>query len=494
MALAMTHEEVLADLTRREVHSYKQLPILVFHIQTKWRDEPRPRAGLIRVREFIMKDSYSLDATQDGLDDQYRAQYQAYFNIFRRCGLEVLAVKSDPGTMGGSLSHEFIYPTPIGEDTILVCNACGYHANQQIAQSRILAVGSDDLKQIEKVFTPACASIQNLADFLAISKNHTARAVFFIATLLEGGDLVEKFIFSVIRGDLDLNEAKLARVIHAIDLRPANEAEILSIGAVPGFASPINLPPGTRPGSASIVVVDGSITISPNLVAGANVQDYHLLNVNFPRDYKADIIADIACAKPGSACICCGEPLSGIRGIEVGNIFQLGTRYSDAVGCSYSDKDGKLKPIVMGSYGIGIGRLLACIAEEHHDIKGLIWPVTVAPYHVHMISLTYKNDDKIRVMADELHEKLTNAGIDVLYDDRHESPGIKFNDADLIGIPIRLTVSESALKRGGVELKLRNSSEESIVSADTIPAHVMSLLRRLDAGIQDNIKSVIYTV
>jgi prolyl-tRNA synthetase len=341
MVIAMTHEEVVSQLLRSEVHSYKQLPRLVYHLQTKWRDDPRPRAGLIRVREFTMKDSYSLDTDLDGLDFQYRNHYQAYFNIYHRCGLDVIAVRSDAGMMGGQLAHEFMYLTPIGEDTLLLCEACGYTANRQVARFQKTVSTPEPLKLLEKVHTPGCKTIEDLAHFLDMPTSRTAKAVFFIATVPEGEESTEKFIFAVIRGDMELNETKLANAVRASDLRPATEEEILAVGAQAGYASPIGLlkpidAPQEKAQTPMLqIVVDDSIPNSVNLIAGANEIDTHLLNTNFPRDYTADIVTDIAAAGEGAACPECSHPMRQARGVEVGNSFKLGTRYSDSFGCTY---------------------------------------------------------------------------------------------------------------------------------------------------------------
>jgi prolyl-tRNA synthetase len=489
MVLAMTHEEVVADLVRREVQSYKHLPRLIYHIQTKFRDEPRPRAGLIRVREFTMKDSYSLDTGWDGLDKQYRLHYQAYFNIYHRCGLPVIAVKSDTGMMGGKLAHEYMYLTSIGEDTLILCDACHYSANRQVARFQKSPAAPEELKPIQKVHTPGCKSIEDLANFLGLPNSRTAKAVFFMAQIPEGEELTEKFIFAVIRGDMELNETKLANAVHARDLRPATEDEIKAIGAEPGFASPVGLKDKS---SQFLIVVDDSIQASPNLVAGANESDYHLLNTNIPRDYSADILTDIAAADEGHACPECGKPLRATRGVEVGNIFKLGTRYSDSLGCTFLDKDGQSKPVIMGSYGIGVGRLLACVAEENHDDHGLIWPVTIAPYQVHLVLLRGKGTPEAEETANHLYKDLRAAGVDVLYDDRDESPGVKFNDADLIGLPIRLTVSERALAQGGVEMKLRSKPEKIIISLNELGARIRSELAALEAKINATVLPVEY--
>jgi prolyl-tRNA synthetase len=492
VVLAMTHEEVLADLVRREVQSYKQLPRLIYHIQTKFRDEPRPRAGLIRVREFTMKDSYSLDADWEGLERQYRAHYQAYFDVFRRCGLPVAAVRSDVGMMGGKLAHEFMYLNAIGEDTVVRCPKCGYIANRQVARFRKPAAEKEPPGALEKIKTPACRSIEDLAAFLGVPKAKTAKAVFFMAQVPAGEEWREQFVFAVVRGDMELNETKLANEVKARDLRPATEEEIMAIGAVPGFASPTGLKGKGERERGFLVVVDDSIPTSPNLVAGANEADYHLLNTNYGRDYAADIVADIAAAAEGSACADCGGPLEAVRGVEVGNIFQLGTRYSDSLGCTFLDRDGQARPVVMGSYGIGTGRLLACIAEEHHDEQGLAWPVSVAPYQVHLVLLRGKMAPQAEETAERLYADLQAAGIEVLYDERDESPGVKFNDADLIGLPVRLTVSERALGQGGIEMKLREAAEKAVVPTAGTIARVREALQTLEAAIASTVTPVEY--
>ena len=485
MVLAMTHEEVVADLARREVQSYKQLPRLIYHIQTKFRDEPRSRAGLIRVREFTMLDSYSLDANWDGLDKQYRAHYQAYFNIYHRCGLPVIAVKSDSGIMGGKLAHEYMYLTPIGEDALILCDKCGYRANRQVARFQKTPAAVEELLPIQKVKTPECKSIEDLANFLQVVKAKTAKAVFFMATIPDGEELNEKFIFAVVRGDMELNETKLANAVGARDLRPATEDEIKVVGAVPGYASPVGL-------KNILVVADDVLPVSPNLVAGANEEGFHLLNTNLPRDYTADIVADIAAAEEDHACLECGSPLRMERGVEVGNIFKLGTRYSEALGCTFLDRDGQQKPIIMGSYGIGVGRLLACLAEEHHDEHGLIWPITIAPYAVYLVLLHGKVDSRAEGSALKLYSDLQAAGIEVLFDDREESPGVKFKDADLIGLPIRITVSERALAQGGVEFKLRARADKSVIPLDEATTHIQSEIAALFTEIKSKITTVEY--
>lgn len=459
MVLAMTHEEVVADLLRQEVQSHKQLPMMVYHIQTKWRDDPRPRAGLIRAREFTMKDSYSLDKDLDGLNKQYDAHYDAYFRIFNRCGLPALAVESDVGMMGGTGAHEYMYLTPIGEDTLLICDECDFSANQQVATFRKPAVAQEEQRDIEKVATPAAKTIAALAEFLGVPKSRTAKAVFLTATFLpeeEGGEETDKLVFAILRGDMELSEQKLFNAIGAKEMRPATEEEIEAVGATPGYASPVGLDQ-----SAFLCVVDDAIPNAANLVAGANEEGYHLLNTNVGRDYTADIITDIAAAQDGDLCTNCGAAMVSKRGVEIGNIFKLGTRYTAAMGANFTDENGKQQPVVMGSYGIGVGRLLACVVEEHNDENGIIWPITIAPYHVHIVTMRGGEE-----ASQQLYGDLNAAGVEVLWDDRDARPGVKFNDADLLGMPLRVTIGSRSLKNGGVEFKARHESESVIVPLD----------------------------
>lgn len=484
MVLAMTHEEVVADLVRREINSYKQLPKLVYQIQTKWRDEPRARAGLIRVREFTMKDSYSLDVDDKGLDEQYRAHYQAYFNIYRRAGIDVIAVASDTGMMGGKLAHEFMYVTPIGEDTLLICEETGYAANREVAKFQKPAAQPEDAAQLEKVETPDCKTIAELASFLNVPHAKTAKAVFLKATIQQPDGEVEKLVFAIVRGDMELNEIKLINAVGAKALRPATEDEISAVGAVPGYASPIGIQRDDV-----IVVVDDAIPSSPNLVAGANEAGYHLRNVNYDRDYKADIVADIVAARDGDRTPDGEGVLKAVRGVEVGNIFKLGTRYSDSLGATFLDADGQSCPVVMGSYGIGVGRLLACVVEGNHDDNGLNLPITIAPYHVHLVLLP---GDEPGPIAEKLYLELQSAGIEVLYDDRDERAGVKFNDADLIGVPLRLTVSGRSLNNGGVEFKRRGESDSSIISVDDVVSEMKDRISELHTEIQRRVVAEAY--
>lgn len=474
MVLAMTHEEVVSDLVRGLIKSYRQLPALIYHLQTKWRDDPRPRAGLIRVREFTMLDSYSLDADWSGLDAQYQAHYEAYFRIFKRCGVLTVAVQSDTGMMGGKMAHEYMYLSPIGEDSLLFCDVCGLSANRQVAKAHKPQPLQETLKAVEKVATPNASSIAELADFLHLPTSKTAKAVFFMAEVSDdAGGTRQEFIFSVVRGDYEANETKIANLVKAKEMRAATEDEIRKAGAVPGYASPVGL-------KNVKVIVDELIPVSPNLVAGANEIGYHLLNTNYGKNYTAEIVADITAVGEGDGCENCGAPLRLERGVEVGNIFKLGTRYSDSLGCTFTDPNGELHPVIMGSYGIGVGRLLACAAEEHHDDKGLIWPVSIAPYPVHIVVLPGRQVD-VQPAVEWLEQELTRVGLETLVDDREESAGVKFNDADLIGCPLRVTVSERALKNGGVELKKRSGGDAWIVPLEECSDVVRATLKEMEA-------------
>jgi prolyl-tRNA synthetase len=456
MVLAMTHEEVVTDLARSEINSYRQLPMLVYHIQTKWRDEPRSRGGLIRVREFTMKDSYSLDLDEAGLDAQYRNHWQAYERIFRRCGLEFVVVGADTGMMGGSASHEFMALSEHGEDIVLICPNGDYAANQEVARLRRDGATGEAPLPMAEVETPNTTTIQALAEFLGIPLAKTAKAVFFVG---ESG----RFVFAVIRGDLDVNETKLRKAAAEPTLTPATPEQIRAIGAEPGYGSPV----GTRD---ALIVVDESVRDTPNLMAGANRVGWHLRNVNLGRDYQADVVADIASAIAGSPCPVCGTPMRAERAIEVGNIFKLGDRYSEVFGATYLDAEGQSHPILMGCYGIGSGRVTATVVEQHHDGKGIRWPASVAPFHVALVSILSADDEAPALAADALYAELQAAGIEVLYDDRAERVGVKFNDADLIGCPIRVSVSARTLAKGEAEIKPRDAAEAAFVPlAEAVP-------------------------
>ncbi|MGB3330648.1 MAG: proline--tRNA ligase [Thermomicrobiales bacterium] len=468
MVLAMTHEEVVADIASTEINSYRQLPQIVYHLQTKFRDEPRARGGLIRVREFTMKDSYSLDVDEAGLEESYEQHAVAYDRIFTRLGLDFIKVGADVGMMGGSKSEEYMAFSPNGEDVLLICPNGDYAANREVATFQRDPVPAEDALPMEEVETPNATTIQALAEFLGIPVSRTAKAVFFMA----GSG---RFIFAVIRGDLEINETKLRNALKEAEIVPATAEQIRAIGAEPGYGSPVGV-------HDAWVIVDESIASSPNLVAGANKVGWHLKNVNLGRDFEANQVADIAAAAEGHRCPVCGEPMIARRAIEVGNIFKLGTRYSEALGATYLDAEGESHPIVMGSYGIGVGRGAATVVEQRYDDKGILWPMSIAPFHVSLLSIGA--DEPVIAATDELYAALTAAGIEVLYDDRTERPGVKFNDAELIGNPIRLSISKRTLEAGEVELRLRTASESEMVSRDTIVERVRGIVDEQMAALQ----------
>ncbi|MGA2367962.1 MAG: proline--tRNA ligase [Dehalococcoidia bacterium] len=461
LVIGPTHEEVITDLVRRTVQSYRDLPQMPYQIQNKFRDEPRPRGGLLRVREFFMKDLYSFDVDEAGLNQSYDKMIQAYKNIYSRCGLPTVMVEADSGAIGGKASHEFMLITESGEDEIIYCQKCDYAANTEKATSIKIANAPAKLLKVEEVSTPRLKAIDEVAGFLGVKPNQTLKSVFYVA---DGS-----VIFVVIRGDLEVNEIKLKNVIKCNDLHMASEAETREAGLVAGYASPIAI-------KNLKIIADDSITLGSNFVAGANKPDTHLKNVNYPRDFKADVITDIARAHAGDLCPRCQGELKTQRGIEVGHVFKLGTFLSERLGACYLDKDGSTKPIVMGTYGIGLGRLLAAAVEQNNDEKGILWPLPIAPYHLYLCPIKAQ-DTKVMSAAEKLYSDLTAAGIEVLFDDRQESPGIKFNDADLIGIPLRVVVSPRTLQSNSVEVKWRKEKQSQIMPLEGLVASLQAMLQ-----------------
>ena len=469
MVLALSHEEVVADLTAANVSSYRDLPRIVYQIQTKFRDEARSRGGLVRTREFTMKDSYSLDRDQAGLERAYIAHFHAYFKIAARAGIPVVAVLSDVGMMGGHLAHEFIYLTDDGEDTLVFCDNCGYAANQEVAASALPEPETEAERELEEVETPGAATVAELAAFLKVDPSRIAKSVAFMAELERGQK--PQLVLALVPGQSEVNLARLRNATVAVELRAATPDEVKRAGGVPGYMSPRGLPEG-----AAIVVADEAIARRRNLVTGANREGWHLRNFNLARDCHIDSLARLASATTGDPCSICGTPLRIRRGIEYGNIFQLGTDYSVSLGALYNDEEGQQLPVVMGSYGIGVGRMLACIAEEHHDDRGLALPIGVAPYEVALISVGH--DQPVTQLAEATYRQLEDAGVEVLFDDRDASPGVKFADADLRGIPLRVTISPRSLKAEGAEFK-RRIGEPRTVSRGSILAEVLEELNAL---------------
>jgi prolyl-tRNA synthetase len=460
LILGFTHEEVITQLTTRYVQSYRDLPLLLYQIQVKFRDEPRPRGGLIRVREFAMKDLYSFDVDEDGLETSYQKMVRAYRNIYDRCGLPTIMVEADSGAIGGKDNHEFMAIAPNGEDEIIHCPDCNYAANAERAVSVKENIGGGGPRPVEEVATPGMGTIEEVAGFLKIPPSHTLKAVFHIA---DG-----KMVFVVIRGDLAVNEVKLKNELHATELRMATEPEVIEAGIVAGAASPVGL-------KGFKVIADDSVTSGTNFVAGGNKPDTHIRNVNYPRDFKADIVADIATARAGDKCPRCGGTFVSDRGIEVGHIFKLATGYSEKFGACFIDEKGESRPIVMGCYGLGLSRLMAAVVEKNHDDKGIIWPSSIAPYHVYLCPL-YREDSPVVETAEKIYADLEAAGLEVLFDDREESPGVKFNDADLLGIPFRVTVSPRTLGKNSVELKKRSEKDAELVPLAEIVEKLKGLI------------------
>jgi len=460
MLLAMTHEECVTALIRTEVNSYKQLPVMVYQIQTKYRDEARPRAGLIRTREFTMKDAYSFHTDQADLEAYYVRAHEAYERIFRRIGLDnVLSIESNSGMMGGKVSHEFMAISECGEDTIFVSPDRKYRANREIAVADWKFVKEEE-KALEKVATPDCKTIDEVAGFLNVAPEQTGKAVFYQDA--RTGEL----IFALIRGDFEVNESKLSNAALVAELKFADDESILAAGAVPGYASPLNLK-----GKKAKIIIDRSAFESSNLVVGANEPGFHCLNFNAQRDLAGVdyIVADIATVREGDPAPGSGEPLEMLRGIEVGNIFQLGTKYSESMNCNYLDKDGKSRPMIMGCYGIGVGRAMASVIEYSHDDYGPVWPMSIAPWQVQVCAIDPQKAG-VGEAAEKLVEQLEKMNLEVLYDDRGEKAGSMFSDADLLGIPFRLVISPKTLAENQVEFRTRACRDSVRLSLDEAAA------------------------
>lgn len=453
MVLAMTHEEAITDLVRYVLNSYKQLPVMLYQFKTKYRDEARARGGLIRVREFLMKDAYSFHTSQEDLDRHYQEEYDAYLRIYRRVGIEPVVVQSDTGIMGGKVAHEFMLDTPNGEDYLILCKKCGYQANREIAKFQRVPFKGDENAALEKVATPNSESIDELTKFLNVPAESTAKCVFF--------DFEGKLITVVVPGNLDVSEIKLHNLLKAKELYPAEDSLIKACGMVPGFASPINSH-DTR------IIVDEAIADSFDLVTGANEEGFHFKHCNPKRDFPKFEVADIAEASEVCKCPCCGEFLTETRGIEMGNIFKLGTKFSESMGAKFLTAEKTTAPAIMGCYGIGVGRLMASVVENSHDDFGPIWPKSIAPFQVEIVPIG--KEAELMELAEKFEKELEAAGIDVLVDDRDERPGVKFKDADLWGSPVRIAIGKKGLANGEVEWKFRNEKEFSMVKVvDVVP-------------------------
>ena len=451
--LGPTAEEIFTDIVRTDVTSHRQLPMNLYQIQTKYRDEARPRFGLMRSREFIMKDSYSFDKDYEGLDKSYQEMYDAYTKIFNRCGLTFRPVEADTGAIGGSNSHEFTAFSEVGESEIAFCEHCDMAATVERAEC-VDAPAQDDVAMLamEEVHTPGTKTIEEVAEFLGVEKSQTMKALLFVTYDEEGKE--NGYVAAFIRGDRELNMIKLVNALdspeHSIEF--ADEEKMgAACGCVGGFTGPVGL-------HDCKIVVDSELVGLKNLVAGANKEDHHTKNVNYGRDYEGDIVVDIKNLLEGDSCPVCGAPVKHTRGIEVGQVFKLGTKYSEAMGATYKDENQQDQLIVMGCYGIGITRTVAAVIEQHHDENGIIWPMSVAPYHV--IITVMKPEDEVQAeVAEKIYADLLKQGAEVLLDDRKERPGVKFKDADLLGIPIRITVGRGAAD-GIVEYKMRRDADK----------------------------------
>lgn len=466
-----THEEVITDLVRKEIHSYKQMPINLYQIQTKFRDEIRPRFGIMRGREFIMKDAYSFDVDEAGANSSYEAMYEAYERIFKRCGLKFRPVEADSGTIGGSYSHEFMVLAESGEDQIVNCTGCDYAANLERAEVKEEDVSSPDasgFEALDRVDTPDQRTIDEVTEFLNITSEQLVKTLIYVVD--------EEPVAVLIRGDHELNDAKLKNALDAQAVEMASERMVEeATGAPLGFAGPVGL--------KIKVVADNEIKAMKNFVVGGNEKDLHLKNVNLERDFKPSLFGDLRTIAPGDACPRCGGHISFGRGIEVGHVFKLGIKYSEAMKAVFLNEQGKEMPMIMGCYGIGIGRTVAAAIEQNHDKDGIVFPVPVAPFEVTILPLQMHNEDVVEA-ASRIYGDLLNMGMDVLLDDRDERAGVKFKDADLLGIPVRITVGSRGLKNGEVEVKLRSEPESFMVPLDNAAVAISDTVK----GLYDSLK------
>ena len=468
--LGPTHEEVFTDIVRQQVSSYRQLPLNLYQIQHKYRDEARPRFGLIRSREFIMKDDYSFDRDEAGLDVSYWNMYHAYEKIFDRCGLTYRPVEADSGAIGGSNSHEFCALSDVGEEEIIYCEHCTMAATAERAAFKDEAAPAEAELPMEKVHTPGTKTIEEVANFLGLPQSKTMKALLFEVYRPEDESGKPEYVACFIRGDRQLNMTKLVNALNVPEYAVifANESAMgAATGCVGGFTGPVGL-------HDCKIVVDSELVNTKNLCAGACEEDHHILNVNYGRDYKADIVTDLKLLQAGDPCPVCGAPVKSARGIEVGQVFKLGTKYSVPMHLTYHDENQQEHPVVMGCYGIGVTRTFAAVVEQHHDDNGIIWPVSVAPYHV-IITVIKPADEVQMSLAEELGKSLEQAGCEVIIDDRDERPGVKFKDADLLGIPVRITVGKKAAD-GIVEYKLRRGGDVAELSAKDAAAEAIKLI------------------
>ncbi|MDQ1267324.1 MAG: prolyl-tRNA synthetase [Bacteroidota bacterium] len=460
LVLAPTHEEIITYHARQHVKSYRDLPQIWYQIQTKFRNEPRPKSGVLRGRQFIMKDAYSLDSSLEGLDASYNKHYEAYKKIFNRCNLKFFIVGASSGAMGGSKSQEFMIESAAGEDVCAVCDDCGYAANLEVAASKIQPVGRiDSDEQIEVFPTPNAKTINDLIQQFGLPEARLAKSVVYI--------IDSKPVLILMRGNDELNESKLQGVFKTNNFRPAEPNELLEFtGANAGSIGPVNLKTKFK------VIADNLLKDANGLTSGANRDGFHFKNIDFSRDAAIEEYHDLRTIAEGEPCPNCGTKLRVVKAIELGHIFKLGTKYSSALGANFLDEDGKENPIIMGSYGIGVERILACFIEQHYDEKGIIWKTPLMPYHAHILGLNLKNFEDVSQTSEKIYTELMLAGYEILYDDREDSPGIKFNDADLIGIPLQIIVGRKNISAGNLEIKIRETGERKLIRIEELSGFI----------------------
>ncbi|OQZ03963.1 MAG: proline--tRNA ligase [Candidatus Brocadia sp. UTAMX1] len=464
-ALGPTHEEIITDIVRNEINSYRQLPITLYQIQTKFRDETRPRFGVLRSKEFIMKDAYSFDLDYEGLNKSYKSMYDAYCRIFDRCGLDYLVVEADSGAMGGDVSHEFMVPSPVGEDVLIRCPKCGYSANRERAEpAPLLQENHAALRTLKEIPTPNKHTIQEVSDFLQIKPHQMVKTMIYISN--------GQPVAVLLRGDHEVNETKLTKVLGQGAVALADQATIEQVThARVGFAGPVGL--------KVEIIADQAVSVLHNFVTGANKSDMHLDNVNAERDFNISRVADIRYVTTGDRCKICNHEINISQGIEIGHVFKLGTKYSDTLKAKFLDANGKGKSMIMGCYGIGINRIIASAIERSHDENGIIWPLSLAPYKIIIIPVNV-NDPSVMQVADHLYDDLTNvAGMEVLLDDRDQRPGVKFKDADLIGIPLKIIIGKKFTETKEIEIKLRKNGETFQTTPDGVRPKIELLFKEL---------------
>ena len=469
--LGPTHEELITTLLRNELRSYKQMPLILWQMQNKYRDEIRPRFGLMRSREFVMKDAYSFDVDEEGLHKTYQIMYDAYDRVFTRCGLNFKPVEADSGQIGGSHTHEFMALAAAGEAEVVSCSKCQYAADIEKAVPNTLDMAAEDAADVELIETPNCSTIEDLANFLQIPVEKTIKAVAF--------DVDGKTVLCMVRGDHEVNDVAVQNLVGGNTIEPATDEELKAHGLQPGYMSPMGA--DTPDNESFYVIVDPTAMNVPNGVTGANKHGYHYKNVNPKRDFQNVTVATIRLMTKDDVCPHCGAPIDIVRGIEVGQVFELGTKYSEALNATFLDQNGKAKPYVMGCYGIGVTRTIAAAIEQFHDDKGIMWPVAIAPYEVVVVPVSSKDEEQMKI-AEGLYTQLKGMGVDVLFDDRNERAGVKFNDADLIVYPVRITVGKKSAADQTVEIKVRRTGHEEVAAIADSAARVQAILNELRAN------------